>query len=84
MSRVVITGMGIYSTIGKSIEEVNNSLYLGKSGIGFDQVRKDLGFRSGLTGILEQPNLKGELKRRQRVGMAEESEYAYVLILLLD
>ncbi|MCD4833008.1 MAG: beta-ketoacyl-[acyl-carrier-protein] synthase family protein [Bacteroidales bacterium] len=78
MNRVVITGMGIYSTIGKNIEEVNNSLYTGKSGIGFEQLRKDLGFRSGLTGIIERPDLKGELKRRQRVGMAEESEYAYV------
>ncbi len=78
MNRVVITGMGIYSTIGKNIEEVNNSLYTGKSGIGFEQLRKDLGFRSGLTGIIERPNLKGELKRRQRVGMAEEGEYAYV------
>ena len=78
MNRVVITGMGIYSTIGKNIVEVNNSLYNGISGIGFEQLRKDLGFRSGLTGILERPNLKGELKRRQRVGMAEEGEYAYV------
>lgn len=78
MNRVVITGMGIYSTIGKNIEEVNNSLYVGKSGIGFEQLRKDLGFRSALTGIIERPNLKGELKRRQRVGLAEEGEYAYV------
>ena len=78
MNRVVITGMGIYSTIGKNVEEVNNSLYTGKSGIGFEQLRKDLGFRSGLTGIIERPNLKGELKRRQRIGMAEEGEYAYV------
>jgi len=70
--------MGIYSTIGKNIEEVKNSLYIGKSGIGFDPERKALGFRSALTGILELPNLKGELKRRQRVGMAEEGEYAYV------
>jgi len=78
MNRVVITGMGIYSTIGKNIEEVNNSLYNGKSGIGFEQLRKDWGFRSGLTGILEKPSLKGQLKRRQRVGLAEEGEYAYV------
>ncbi|MCK5028740.1 MAG: beta-ketoacyl-[acyl-carrier-protein] synthase family protein [Bacteroidales bacterium] len=78
MNRVVITGMGIYSTIGKNIEEVNNSLYAGKSGIGFEQIRKDFGFRSALTGILEQPSLKGQLKRRQRVGLAEEGEYAYV------
>ncbi|MFP4023364.1 MAG: beta-ketoacyl-[acyl-carrier-protein] synthase family protein [Thiohalospira sp.] len=78
MTRVVITGMGIYSTIGKNIEEVNNSLYNGRSGIGYDPERKKMGFRSALTGIIEQPNLKGELKRRQRVGLAEEGEYAYV------
>lgn len=81
MRRVVITGMGIYSTIGKNLEEVNDSLYKGKSGIGFDPERKKLGFRSALTGILERPSLKGLLKRRQRVGMAEESEYAYIATL---
>ena len=27
MNRVVITGMGVYSTIGENIEEVKNSLY---------------------------------------------------------
>ncbi|MFO7829830.1 MAG: beta-ketoacyl-[acyl-carrier-protein] synthase family protein [Bacteroidales bacterium] len=78
MNRVVITGMGIYSTIGKNIEEVKESLYKGHSGIGFDPERKKLGFRSALTGIIEKPNLKGELKRRQRVGLAEEGEYAYI------
>ena len=78
MRRVVITGMGIYSTIGKNLEEVRESLYHGKSGIGFDQARKDMGFRSALTGILERPQLKGLLDRRQRVGMAQQGEYAYI------
>jgi 3-oxoacyl-[acyl-carrier-protein] synthase-1 len=78
MRRVVITGMGIYSCIGKNLEEVTQSLYKGVSGIGYDQERKDFGFRSGLTGIVEKPNLKGVLERRQRVGLAEEAEYAYV------
>ncbi|MFO7842295.1 MAG: beta-ketoacyl-[acyl-carrier-protein] synthase family protein [Bacteroidales bacterium] len=78
MNRVVITGMGVYSTIGKNIEEVRESLYKGRSGIGFDPDRKKMGFRSALTGMIEHPNLKGELKRRQRVGLAEEGEYAYV------
>ena len=81
MKRVVITGMGIYSTIGKNLEEVSESLYHGKSGIGIDPVRKEWGFRSSLTGILDRPSLKGKLKRRQRVGMAEESEYAYFATL---
>ena len=78
MNRVVITGIGIYSCIGKNIEEVRNSLYTGKSGIGFDPERKALGFRSGLTAILEKPELKGLLHRRMRVGMADQGEYAYL------
>ncbi len=78
MKRVVITGLGIYSTIGKTIDEVKDSLYNGRSGIGFDPERKEMGFRSGLTGILDRPSLKGLLKRRQRVGIAEEGEYAYM------
>ncbi len=77
-NRVVITGIGIYSTIGKNLEEVKNSLYNGKSGIGFDPVRKEMGFRSALTGIIERPKLKGILPRRQRVGLAEQGEYAYI------
>ncbi|MFH0756120.1 MAG: beta-ketoacyl-[acyl-carrier-protein] synthase family protein [Bacteroidota bacterium] len=76
--RVVITGVGIYSTIGKNSEEVKQSLLTGRSGIGIDPRRIDFGFRSSLTGILERPNLKGLLPRRMRVGMAEQGEYAYV------
>jgi 3-oxoacyl-[acyl-carrier-protein] synthase-1 len=70
--------MGIYSTIGKNLDEVRESLYTGKSGIGFEPARKEMGFRSGLTGILERPQLKGLLDRRQRIGMAEQAEYAYI------
>jgi 3-oxoacyl-[acyl-carrier-protein] synthase-1 len=76
--RVVITGTGIYATIGKNLDEVKDSLYHGKSGIGFDPGRKELGFRSALTGIIERPVLKGVLPRRMRIGLAEQGEYAYV------
>ncbi len=78
MRRVVITGMGIYSSLGKNLEEVNQSLYQGKSGIVFSQERKDFGFRSALTGYVDPVDLKGSLSRRQRISMAEESEYAFV------
>jgi 3-oxoacyl-[acyl-carrier-protein] synthase-1 len=81
MNRVVITGLGIYSCIGKNLEEVKQSLYQGKSGIGIDPIRKSMGFRSGLTGVLEKPNLKGLLDRRMRVGLAEQGEYAYLSTL---
>ncbi len=78
MRRVVITGMGVYATIGKNLDEVRDSLYYGRSGIVFDPGRKELGFRSALTGAIERPNLKGILPRRMRVGLPEQGEYAYL------
>lgn len=77
-NRVVITGLGIWSCLGKNLEEVKHSLYTGKSGIGMDMERKAWGYRSGLTGIVEAPQLKGLLDRRARVGLSEEAEYAYM------
>lgn len=79
--RVVITGMGIYSCIGKNLEEVKESLYQGKSGIALNQHRKELGFRSGLTGKLDVPDLKGKLERRHRICLPEQGAYAYVATL---
>jgi len=78
MTRVVITGMGIYSVIGRNLADVRDSLYQGRSGIIFDQKRKDMGFRSALTGMVERPVLKGALDRRMRVGMPVQAEYAYM------
>jgi 3-oxoacyl-[acyl-carrier-protein] synthase-1 len=78
MNRVVITGIGIYSSIGKNLEEVKNSLYTGKSGIILDEERKSYGYQSGLTGKIERPSLKGILDRRARVCMPDHAEYAYV------
>ncbi|KUJ52036.1 beta-ketoacyl-[acyl-carrier-protein] synthase family protein [Chryseobacterium sp. JAH] len=80
-NRVVITGMGIYSCIGTSLEEVKESLYQGKSGIVLVDERKEFGFRSGLTGVVPKPDLKNLLSRRQRISMGEESEYAYLATL---
>lgn len=79
--RVVITGMGIYSCIGKNLDEVKDSLYNGKSGIGIDSDRAELGFLSPLTGILERPDMKSLLDRKRRRGLAEQGEYAYVSTL---
>jgi len=77
-NRVVITGMGIYSCIGKNKEEVLESLKVGRSGIGIEPLRTEMGYRSPLTGILEVPNLKGQIDRRLRAGLAEEGIFAYV------
>lgn len=76
--RVVVTGMGIWSCIGRNKEEVTDSLFNGRSGIGLEQARLDYGYQSALTGIVERPRLKGVLDRRMRVGMSEEAEYAFM------
>jgi 3-oxoacyl-[acyl-carrier-protein] synthase-1 len=78
MRRVVITGMGIYSCIGKNLDEVKASLYKGKSGIIFDKEREKFGYRSCLTGMVDPINLRNHLHRRQRVSIGEESSYAYI------
>src|SRR6187551_3802797 len=78
MNRVVITGLGIYSCIGKNLDEVRDSLFKGKSGIVLNMERKEMGYRSGLTGYVERPSLKGVLDRRARVMLPEQGEYAYM------
>ena len=76
--RVVITGMGIWSCLGTTLEEVKDSLYNGKSGIIFAPERKEMGFESGLTAFVKQPELKGLVDRAHRVFMPEEAQYAYM------
>jgi len=78
MNRVVITGLGIYSSLGKNREEVAKSLFEGRSGIILDAKRKEMGYRSGLTGFVERPQLKGFLDRRSRIMMPEHAEFAYM------
>ena len=70
--------MGIWSCLGTTIEEVKNSLYEGKSGIGLEKERLEYGYQSALTGIVEQPKLKGLIDRHMRRGFSEEAEYAYM------
>lgn len=77
--RVVITGMGIWSCLGTDLETVKNSLYNGKSGIGIQPERLTYGYRSALTGIVEEPIItKKMLDRHTRAGMSEEAKYAYM------
>lgn len=76
--RVVITGIGLYSCIGNGKDAVLDSLMHGKSGIIYDEERKDFGYRSCLTGNVEIPNLKEYLSRRERIGMHEPAMFAYL------
>lgn len=77
-NRVVITGLGIHSCLGGNAEEVTASLREGRSGIVFDPVRKEMGFRSALIGNVPMPELKAELGRKERKNMPEEALYAFV------
>lgn len=78
MRRVVVTGIGIWSSIGTNCNEVVDSLKAGRSGIGIDTERIDFGYRSPLTGILKRPELKKVLDRHTRAMLPEEGEYAYM------
>lgn len=78
MNRVVITGAGIYSSLGIGQAEVTRSLFEGRSGIRLSPERKAMGYRSGLTGYVPRPNLKGLLDRRARIMMPEQAEFAYM------
>ncbi len=78
MKRVVITGMGIWSCLGVTLDEVQRSLYDGVSGIVRSQERIDAGFRSPFCAQVPKPNLKPFIGRNQRQFMPEEAQYAYM------
>ena len=70
--------MGIWSCLGKILDEVRDALYAGKSGIVFSRERKDAGFRSALCAAVERPDLKPFVSRNLRQFMPEEAQYAYM------
>lgn len=76
--RVVITGIGLYSCIGIGKENVLESLRAGKSGIVYEKEREEFGYRSPLTGMVEDPDLKPYLSRRERIGMHQPAMFAYM------
>lgn len=76
MRRVVITGMGIVSSIGNNTQEVTASLRDAKSGIVPAEKYKELGFRSQVHG---QPNYDLEtVDRRVRRFMGDGAAWNYV------
>ena len=71
--------MGIWSCLGTDIKTVKDSLFAGRSGIGLQQERITYGYRSALTGIVEEPVItKQMIDRHTRAGMSEEARYAYM------
>lgn len=77
MRRVVVTGLGIVSSIGNNAEEVTTSLREGRSGIQFNPAYAEKGMRCQVSG---RPNLKLEevIDRRQYRFMGEAAGYAYL------
>ncbi|MGE5149361.1 MAG: beta-ketoacyl synthase N-terminal-like domain-containing protein, partial [Rhodospirillaceae bacterium] len=77
MKRVVVTGLGVVSSIGNNASEVTQSLKDGKSGIEFMPQYKELGFRSQVAGTLKLD--PGQLvDRRLMRCMGNGAAYAYL------
>jgi 3-oxoacyl-[acyl-carrier-protein] synthase-1 len=77
MKRVVVTGLGVVSSIGNNAAEVTKSLKDGKSGIEFVPQYKELGFRSQVAGTLKL-NIDELVDRRLRRFMGDGAAYAYL------
>lgn len=78
MHRVAITGIGIVSCLGLDLDSVQNSLRLGKSGVQIVNQRKDMGFFSPLSGVIDGFDYAGcGLTRRQRKTMPNFTIQAY-------
>lgn len=77
MKRVVVTGIGIVSSIGVNQREVTESLRTGRSGIVFNQEYADLGFRSHLCGPIRL-NPDELIDRKLRRFMGDGAAYNYL------
>ena len=77
MRRVVITGLGIVSSIGTNQAEVIKSLRAGRSGITFHQEYADLGFRSHVHGAINL-NLDELIDRKLKRFMGDGAAYNYL------
>ncbi len=77
MRRVVVTGMGIVSSIGNDKAEVTAALRDGRSGIERSEEQIDLGFRSEVAGTVKL-DIEAHVDRKLRRFMGEGAAYNYV------
>jgi len=77
MRRVVVTGLGIVSSIGNNKEEVEASLREGRSGIVASEVYAEMGFRSQVHGALNI-DLKELIDRKVKRFMGDGAAYNYI------
>ena len=80
MRRVVVTGMGIVSSIGNNLQDVTGALRQGQSGIGYSEEYQALGFRSRIHGGIEV-DLAAAIDRKQKRFMGDAAAYNYLAML---
>ena len=78
MREVVVTGMGIVSSLGNNISEVKNSLKESISGISENKTNKEMGLRSHVSGSIKNLEPKELIDRKLYRFMGEASAYAYL------
>ena len=78
MQKVVVTGFGIVSSLGNNIEEVTNSLKTLSSGIILNEINKEMGLRSFISGSIKNIDLKEKIDRKLYRFMGDAAAYAYI------
>ena len=81
MKRTVVTGLGIISSIGNNVEEVTKSLKTLSSGITLNQVNKEMGLRSHVSGAVKDLDLKEMIDRKIFRFMGDAAAYGYLSAL---
>lgn len=77
MKRVVVTGLGIVSSIGNNQQEVTDSLKAGRSGIVFSEVYKEMGLRSQVEGAIKI-EMDDLIDRKVRRFMGDGAAFNYI------
>lgn len=79
MERVVVTGMGIVSSIGNNCLAVADSLKAGRSGIVFAEIYKEIGLRSQVHGAIDI-DLEGMIDRKVKRFMGDGAAFNYIAL----
>ena len=80
MRRVVITGLGIVSSLGNNQAEVKQSLFDGKSGITFQPEYAERGLRSQVAGSIKNLDIEALIDRKLFRFMAKGHAYAWIAL----
>ncbi len=80
MQRVVITGMGVVSSLGNNCQQVLDSLKCAKSGIAFDESHQAFGLRSHVSGALKPVDTGDIIDRKMLRFMADAAIYNAVAL----